>query len=48
MMDIVGVLIGIHTTLTSELVDFDTLCEVCAVSIHLSHSQGLIVIGAYI
>ena len=42
-----GVLIGVSTTLTSEPVDIDTLCEVCAVSIHLSHSQELIVIGAY-
>jgi len=24
-------------TLSSKLVDIDTLCEVCAVSIHLSH-----------
>ena len=30
-----GVLIGVSTTLTSEPVDIDTLCEVCAVSIHL-------------
>ena len=42
-----GVLIGISTTLTSEHVDIDSLCEMCAVSIHLSHSQELIVIGAY-
>jgi len=42
-----GVLISISSSLSSEPVDIDTLCEVCAVSIHLSHSQELIVIGAY-
>ena len=31
--------------MTIEPVDIDTLCEVCAFSIRLSHSQELIVIG---
>jgi len=42
-----GVLIGVSTNLPSEPVDIETLCEVSAVSIRLSHNQELIVIGAY-
>ena len=42
-----GVLIGINTTLSSKPVDIGTPCEVCAVSLQLSHGQELIIIGAY-
>ena len=40
-------LIGISTTLSSKPVEIGTPCEVCAVSLQLSHGQELIIIGAY-
>ena len=42
-----GVFIGVSSKLISNSINLDTHCEICSVTIQLSHNQQLIVIGAY-